>query len=69
MACLRRCLTALALIGLTQLGCADEVVLPDITGQAAPEFTLKNQAGEDVALADLVANSRVALVFVRSADW
>jgi len=38
-------------------------------GDHAAAFTLKNSAGADVSLSDLVKNGPVALVFVRSADW
>lgn len=38
-------------------------------GEKAPDFTLKNSAGEDVALQALLKKGKVALVFVRSADW
>lgn len=38
-------------------------------GEKAADFTLKNSAGEEVALAALLKKGRVALVFVRSADW
>lgn len=38
-------------------------------GEKAADFTLKNSAGEEVALAALLKKGKVALVFVRSADW
>jgi peroxiredoxin len=38
-------------------------------GDRAPDFTLKNAAGHEVALRDLLAKGNVALAFVRSADW
>jgi len=38
-------------------------------GDRAAAFTLKNSAGGDVALGDLLKNGPVALAFVRSADW
>lgn len=38
-------------------------------GEKAPDFTLKNTAGEDVALHALLKKGKVALAFVRSADW
>ena len=38
-------------------------------GEKAVDFTLKNAAGEDVALQMLLKKGKVALVFVRSADW
>ena len=38
-------------------------------GEEAPQFALKNQNGEEVSLASLLAKGPVALVFYRSADW
>ena len=39
-------------------------------GTKAPDFTLKNQAGEDISLSSLLDDTQyVALVFYRSADW
>ena len=38
-------------------------------GAKAPGFTLKDQAGKDRPLAELLARGKVALVFYRSADW
>lgn len=38
-------------------------------GAKAPDFTLKNASGEDVALSALLEKGKVALAFVRSADW
>ena len=38
-------------------------------GDKAIDFTLKNAAGDDVALSALLKKGKVALVFVRSADW
>jgi len=38
-------------------------------GEKAVEFTLKRSGGDEVVLADLLAQGPVALVFVRSADW
>ncbi len=38
-------------------------------GEKAPDFTLKNAAGEHVALQGLLKKGNVALAFVRSADW
>ena len=37
--------------------------------EKAPDFKLKNQNGEEVALADLLKKGNVALVFTRSAEW
>ena len=38
-------------------------------GDQAAAFSLKNSAGAEVALADLLKTGPVALVFYRSADW
>jgi peroxiredoxin len=38
-------------------------------GERAPDFTLKNAAGQEVALHALLSKGNVALAFVRSADW
>jgi hypothetical protein len=38
-------------------------------GQKAPEFRLKSADGTEVALTNLLARGKVALVFYRSADW
>jgi hypothetical protein len=38
-------------------------------GEKAPRFTLKDQAGKDRSLDELLARGKVALVFYRSADW
>lgn len=38
-------------------------------GETAPDFTLKNQAGEEVSLAELTKKGPVALFFTRSAEW
>ena len=38
-------------------------------GDKAPDFTLQNAAGENVRLHDLLKTGKVALVFVRSANW
>ena len=49
--------------------------LPDILDRVKtlrdhPDFTLKNQAGEDTSLSSLLDDEQyVALVFYRSADW
>ena len=41
-----------------------------VVGTKAPNFTLKNQSGEDVSLSSLLESAEyVALVFYRSADW
>lgn len=38
-------------------------------GASAPTFSLKNAAGQEVRLQDLLKHGKVALAFVRSADW
>src|SRR4051794_26445000 len=38
-------------------------------GEKAADFTLKNFSGEDVSLQSLLKDGKVALAFVRSADW
>ena len=38
-------------------------------GEKAPEFNLKDQAGEERALSALLKDGPVALVFFRSAGW
>ena len=38
-------------------------------GQTAPGFKLKDQAGTEHALSELLKKGPVALVFYRSADW
>jgi hypothetical protein len=38
-------------------------------GDKAPEFKLKDQAGEERALSTMLKDGPVALVFYRSASW
>jgi cytochrome oxidase Cu insertion factor (SCO1/SenC/PrrC family) len=38
-------------------------------GEKAPEFTLKDQTGNERSLRDLLKGGAVALVFYRSASW
>jgi cytochrome oxidase Cu insertion factor (SCO1/SenC/PrrC family) len=38
-------------------------------GEKAPEFNLKDQAGTERSLRDLLKGGPVALVFYRSASW
>jgi cytochrome oxidase Cu insertion factor (SCO1/SenC/PrrC family) len=40
-----------------------------VIGAQAPDFTLKDQNGQDQSLQTLLKNGPVALVFHRSADW
>jgi len=72
----RRCAFATALaLALAPLGFAQRDGAPAEktgieVGEKAPEFTLKDQNGEEVSLSALIKDSKsVALVFYRSADW
>ena len=38
-------------------------------GTKVPDFTLKDQEGNDRTLAEMLKKGKVALVFYRSADW
>lgn len=38
-------------------------------GENAPNFTLKDQQGQERSLGELLKKGKVALVFYRSADW
>jgi cytochrome oxidase Cu insertion factor (SCO1/SenC/PrrC family) len=38
-------------------------------GEKAPEFKLKDQAGEERTLSSMLKDGPVALVFYRSASW
>ena len=55
----------LLLIGSTAANAASPIAV----GQVAPKFALKNQAGSETSLAELVKQKPVALIFYRSADW
>jgi len=46
---------------------ADEQALK--AGDAAPDFTLKDADGNEHSLSKQLKESKVALVFYRSADW
>jgi hypothetical protein len=52
---------------------AGEAAPPEKTGVAigekAPAFTLKDQAGKDRPLDELLKNGKLAVVFHRSASW
>ncbi|MSU50566.1 MAG: peroxiredoxin family protein, partial [Opitutus sp.] len=62
-----RLLTLAFLLVAVRLPAAD---LPGLkVGDTAADFTLKNAAGQDVALKALLKQGKVALVFYRSADW
>jgi len=65
----RSLLLLLALLGASVLHAADTAMPGLKIGEKAAAFTLKNSAGADVALGDLLKKSPVALVFYRSADW
>jgi peroxiredoxin len=59
-----------ALVLSASLSAADMAATPGlVVGTKAPDFTLKNATGEDVALSALLKKGKVALVFYRSADW
>lgn len=47
---------------------AEELAGIDV-GDKAPRFSLQDQSGATVSLADLTAKGPVAVVFYRSADW
>ena len=38
-------------------------------GDKAPEFTLKDEKGNDQSLAAMLKNGKVAVIFHRSAEW
>lgn len=48
---------------------ADEAKAGLAVGTKAPDFTLKDQNGQEHSLADLLKAGPVALVFIRSAGW
>jgi len=48
---------------------APEVKTGIKVGEKAPEFKLKDQAGEERTLSVLLKDGPVALVFYRSASW
>ena len=65
---------AAAVAASISLGAAVAAPAPDEktglkVGEKATEFTLKDQAGKDRALKDLIKDGPVALVFYRSASW
>ncbi|MDB6059345.1 MAG: putative peroxiredoxin [Verrucomicrobiales bacterium] len=45
----------------------EQIGLP--VGKPAPQFTLRDQNGNEISLAVLLKKGPVAVVFVRSADW
>jgi peroxiredoxin len=66
-------LPLLALISSVSLLAADHVMpaaQPGLkVGATAPDFTLQDATGHEVSLKTLLQNGKVALAFVRSADW
>ena len=62
-----------ALIGLAASAPAADKAPDEKTGlkvgAKAPAFTLKDQAGKERSLEELLKKGKVALVFYRSADW
>lgn len=81
---IKRCLTLASLLLTASLAAAETTApatpaaspstateaMPGLkVGDKAGDFTLKNSSGQDVALHDLLKKGKVALVFVRSADW
>ena len=66
--------TALTLVAAPWAFAQEEKAPDDMTGIAvgekAPDFTLKDQNGDEQALSDLLNGEKtVALVFYRSANW
>ncbi len=67
---LLKLLALVALFLTARLSAAAPATSPGLAvGAYAPDFTLKNAAGNDVALRTLLKKGKVALVFCRSADW
>lgn len=81
---IKRCLTLASLLLTASLQAAETAALTAMptlpsaatetmpglkVGAKAIDFTLKNSVGEDVALGALLQKGKVALVFVRSAEW
>ena len=66
---IHRSILLLALLGASVLQAAAAAMPGLKIGDQAAAFTLKNSAGADVALGDLLKKGPVALVFYRSADW
>lgn len=56
-------------VGGKSLSKGDDVEFGLKVGESAPDFTLKDQNGNDVKLSDLTAKGLVAVVFHRSASW
>ncbi len=62
------------LVGSSAVASAEETAeakeMPGIkVGERAPEFTLKDQNGQEHSLTAMLGKGKVALVFHRSADW
>ena len=67
---LKRLLIVASLAFAAHLAAVEMIATPGLqVGEKAADFTLKNAAGEDVALSALLKKGAVALVFYRSADW
>lgn len=56
------------LVGVAAVLAPDEKVGLEV-GAKAPEFKLKDQAGEERSLSTMLKGGPVALVFYRSASW
>lgn len=70
---IRSVLLALGLLAVPFAGLAQHhPTAPDHplkVGSKAPEFTLKDQNGNDQSLAAMLQSGKVAVIFHRSADW
>lgn len=65
-----RCLVLLAWCAATAFAASASTPLPGLdVGAKAPDFALPSAAGTTVELKQLLAKGKVALAFVRSADW
>jgi peroxiredoxin len=63
-------LSSLAAPAPAALASAATAEMPGLkVGDTAPNFTLRDSAGAEYRLQDLVRKGKVALVFVRSANW
>lgn len=67
---LQLCLTLLLCVHLPAAEQSMSAEQPGLkVGVTAPNFTLQDATGHEVSLKTLVAQGKVALAFVRSADW
>lgn len=62
-------LACLAPLATAQPKPAEEAKTGIAVGEKAPDFTLKDQNGEERSLSGLLEDGPVALVFTRSAEW